>query len=116
MRTICACESSLDMAKRLTFEQALRQDTIIDSHEKPTGTWAMLVDETRDQLLPSARFSLNEDSEVRSGHLLDLLAETLYSQAMTNKIKNTLVILYIYIHKITLPITALKILSHEHGT
>src|SRR5260370_4867525 len=60
------------MAKELAFQQIKRNGCTIQLYERASTPRAQIVNRTGDQLLACTGFSLDKNSRIRRGDLLDL--------------------------------------------
>src|SRR5262245_9775530 len=70
-----ACVRSTDRTEQLAFDETFRNRAAIHRNKRSRGALAQFVNGARDQLLPGARFSFNENGRVISRRRFDLKVE-----------------------------------------
>src|SRR5690349_12805078 len=75
---IRARETATDMPEQLGLQECLRYPAAIESDKRPALSWAVSVDQARDDLFAHACLAKNQDFRVTSCRFLDLAADNFH--------------------------------------
>ena len=79
----CSGEGSLLVPKELTLNESLRQGSAIDLYKRALSPGAGSVQSARHEFLARTSLAEDQDSDVRSGHLVDILQHALQRLAVS---------------------------------